>query len=69
MINIKIDFTPDGKAIIRLPEGKTQQADANKAADLTDKLAKSLGKVTERHIGGWKGGVHTHEDGHTHSHE
>ena len=66
-VKIEIEFTAEGTAIIRIPHGKTQQADAGKAADLTDKLSKALGKVKERHIGD-----HVHEHGeftHTHDHQ
>jgi hypothetical protein len=69
-IIIKVKFTDDGKATISIPHGKNQQADAGAAADLTDKLSKALGKVTERHIGDHVhehgDGMHTHEDGTVH---
>lgn len=68
-VTLTIDFDDFGNAIIRIPHGKTQQADAGKAYDLTDKLSKALGKVTERHLGDH---VHEHGEGlgqHTHDHQ
>lgn len=66
-VTIEIEFDDFGQAIIRIPHGRNQQANAGSAAELTDKLSKALGKVTERHIGG-----HEHEHGegqHDHGHE
>jgi hypothetical protein len=66
-VNFEIEFNNDGTATIRLPEGKTQQVNAAKVADLTDKLSKLMGTVKERHIGD-----HHHEHGeqtHTHDHQ
>jgi hypothetical protein len=63
-ITFDIEFDDDGKAIIRLPEGKGQQRDAAVVADLTEKLAGLLGEVEERHIGDH----HHHDHGHDHNH-
>lgn len=71
MANYTIEVTADenGNVVIRLPEGRTQQVDAAKVADLTDKLSKALGTVKERHVGRYENGVHTHADGTTHIHQ
>lgn len=74
MANIKFNVIvlPDGTAEIRLPEGASQQRDANKIAKFTDKLSKLLGRVKERHIGDHEHhvkedtGTHVHTDGSVH---
>jgi hypothetical protein len=65
-VSFTVEFNDDGTAIIRLPEGKTQQVDASKVADLTEKLGKALGPIKERHIGRMDHGVHVHDDGQIH---
>ena len=68
-VSIEIEFDDFGQAIIRIPHGATQKANASAAADLTDKLSKAIGKVKERHIGDH---VHEHGEGlgqHTHDHQ
>lgn len=67
MITFTMEFDAQGKAVIRLPEGRSQQADAGKVADLTDRLSKMLGKVEERHIGDHHHHVHG-DAGHQHHH-
>ncbi|KKW13249.1 MAG: hypothetical protein UY48_C0003G0071 [Candidatus Gottesmanbacteria bacterium GW2011_GWB1_49_7] len=59
-----IEFSGDGEATIRLPEGVTKKVDADRLADLTLALAKTLGTVKERHIAGVD---HHHGEG-THIH-
>lgn len=68
-VTFTVEFDELGQAIIKLPEGRTQQVDAAKVADLTDKLSKALGTVKERHVGRYENGVHTHADGTTHIHQ
>lgn len=68
-VTFTVEFSDDGKALIRLPDGKTQQVDASKIAEVTDALSKKLGLVLERHIGSWHHGIHTHQDGTTHEHQ
>lgn len=47
---IEITFNDDGTANIRLPDGKRiTGANPAKVAELTEKLAKSMGKIVERH--------------------
>jgi hypothetical protein len=47
---IEVTFNDDGTANIRLPEGKRiTGVNPAKVAELTEKLAKSLGKIVERH--------------------
>lgn len=47
---IEIEFNDDGTANIRLPEGKRiTGVSPAKVAELTEKLAKSMGKIVERH--------------------
>jgi len=64
-ITFEIEIDSDGDATIRLPEGKGQQRDAAVVADLTNDLAKLMGSVKERHIGGH----HHHDTGHDHNHQ
>ena len=66
IVTFKVILNAKGEAIIKLPEGKTQQMDASKIAALTDKLSKALGTVKERHVGRTEHGVHTHDDGMVH---
>ena len=68
MINIKIEFNDDGTATIRLPEGKTVKMDAMKAASFTEKLAKGMGEIVERHVGHHHDHVHDGPE-HEHTHE
>jgi hypothetical protein len=49
-INFTIEVV-DGKATIRLPEGRRQKSDAAALEDLTLKISDALGDVEERHIG------------------
>ena len=50
MVEIKIRIGKNGKIDIKVPQSQSQ-----KAANFTEKLAKDLGKVEERH----KGTTHT----------
>lgn len=64
-ITFTIDISEDGEtATLRLPEGRGKERDAAKIADLTIKIADSIGPVEERHIGNHD----HHHDGHNHSH-
>lgn len=58
-VNITIEFNEDGTADIRVPEGPGQQRKAAKAAEFTEKLANTVGKIKERHVG-------DHHHGHDH---
>lgn len=64
-VTFKIEVTDQGDVIIRLPEGKGQQLDAAKVADLTKELAEAIGKITERHVGAH----HHHDHGHQKDHD
>lgn len=64
-VNFTIEINDDGEAIMRLPEGKGQQRDANAVAPLTEQIAKALGTIKERHVGAH----HHHHDDHHHDHE
>lgn len=57
IIKFDIEIDNNGEAIIRLPEGPGQQKDAAEVASLTEKIAKFLGRIKERHIG-----KHHHHD-------
>lgn len=69
LVKFTIAVGSDGKATIRIPEGKEQARNADAAASLTLQIAKALGRVTERHVGRYENGVHVHDDGTTHTHE
>ena len=62
IVTFEIEFTGGDDVVIRLPHGRGQQRNAAKVAKLTEKLAKLLGRVKERHIGGHD----HHHGGHTH---
>jgi hypothetical protein len=50
IVNIEVEFDGAGNARIILPEGKRMLAkDPAKVAELTQKLAEKMGKITERH--------------------
>ena len=50
MQQIEVTFNDDGTANIKLPEGKSMRvADPAKVAELTEKLAKAMGPIIERH--------------------
>lgn len=50
MQQIEVTFNDDGTANIRLPEGKRiTGVNPAKVAELTEKLAKAMGKIVERH--------------------
>ena len=66
-VTFTVEINDDGDAILRLPEGRGQQADAASVAKLTEDLAAKLGKVKERHIGGHH--HHHHGDNHHHHHQ
>lgn len=67
MITFTVEMSEDGRnAIIKLPDGRSQQVDANKIAEFTDKLSKQLGRVKERHIGDHH--HHTGVSDHSHDH-
>lgn len=62
LVNIEVTFNDDGSANIRLPEGKLMKnLTPAKVAELTEKLAKSLGPIIERHAAH----SHIHLDGAT----
>lgn len=63
----RLDFSRPGKVQITVP-GAEDNTDSQALAKLTEALGKKLGKIEERHIGRWEGGVHTHADGTTHRH-
>ncbi len=46
-----IEIDGDGEATITFPEGPGQQRNAGRVAKFTEKLAKLLGRIKERHIG------------------
>ena len=50
-VKFSVEFDRQGNAIIRMAEGKTMKMDALKAAAFTEKLAKNMGTITERHAG------------------
>jgi hypothetical protein len=50
LVNIEVTFNGDGTANIRLPEGKLMKnLTPAKVAELTEKLAKAMGPIIERH--------------------
>jgi hypothetical protein len=71
MQRIEVTFNDDGSANIKLPEGKTMRvADPAKVAELTEKIAKAMGPIVERHAAhshikltekGWVSEQHEHE--------
>lgn len=63
-VTFQIEITSEGDAKITLPEGPGQQRDANAAATLTEKIAKALGPIKERHVGDHH--HHAHDHGHDH---
>jgi len=65
-ITFTIEINEDGDAIIRLPEGKGQQPAAATVADLTESIAKAMGRIKERHIGDHHHGDHHHNHNHDH---
>ena len=65
VIKFEVEVDSEGEAIIRLPEGPGQQRNAGIVASFTEKLAKLLGKVKERHIGHH----HHHDTNVDHIHE
>lgn len=68
MRTFKITFDDRGRAEIRV-KGAKGNRDSRALESITEQLANALGDVEERHIGEWKGGVHTHDGGKTyHSH-
>lgn len=67
-VTFKIIVRDDGTAEIRVPEGASQQRDAGRIASFTEKLAKFLGRIKERHVGKpLDNHHHTHEDGSVHT--
>lgn len=64
-ITFTVELMPDGQAVIRLPEGRTQKVDAAKLAALTQKLGAALGTITERHVGDHEHHVHHEHTAHT----
>jgi hypothetical protein len=54
MITVEIEFFPDGTARIKLPEGTLKAKNSGEIAKLTEKIAKGLGPILERHA------AHTH---------
>ena len=50
-VQFTVEFDRQGNAIIRVNEGKATKMSALKAAAFTEKLAKSMGNITERHVG------------------
>jgi len=60
LVNIEVTFNGDGTANIRLPEGKLMKnLTPVKVAELTEKLAKAMGPIIERHAAH----SHIHLDG------
>jgi hypothetical protein len=51
IVKVDVEFNDDGTATIRLPEGKTMKLDQAKVAEFTEKLAKGMGTIVERHKG------------------
>jgi len=68
IITLEIDLDANGDLRITIPHGSNQQRDANAAASFTDKLAKAIGTVKERHIGDHEHHHHDHNHGHNHHH-
>lgn len=66
-VSFEIEFNDSGDAIIRLPEGKIQQIQAAEVADMTEAIAKAIGKIKERHIGNHTHHDHVHGADHVHA--
>jgi len=50
LVNIEVTFNDDGTANIKLPDGKRAlNLSPAKVAELTEKLAKAMGPILERH--------------------
>lgn len=69
VVTLEISLDSKGNLRIDIPHDRNQARNANAAADFTDKLARAIGDIDERHIGD-----HTHHvDGsityHDHNHQ
>ena len=68
-VTFEIEINDDGDAVIRLPEGPGQQRDANAVAPLTERIAKAIGTLKERHVGDHEHHTHNHLSSHHQNHQ
>ena len=61
-VKFTVEFDGAGNAILRVGEGKAMKMDAIKLAAFTEKLAKSMGTITERHKGEHQAELDTKND-------